>query len=291
MGTPHEPGILEAEIAAALAETWDAYWDSGPTVIGTATPESPLLAERAISIYAFTDPVLQRASSGSPTPSEPAIVATGLLRELADGYALASFGWTTSVLRTLGVDRRDNGIPLPDRNDLERLIAAQGVSEWCESFGYSIALREADPLRESGPGRDVVRDDTGAAGLVSDWCLSLNGYCRAEASRLTPRGRSIVLNVQGSLRDAAAPNLVLARRWVRWARARMGAEAQAVCVVWQLAAEAMFEIAHARSEEALAQLRIPSPELLAVLLEDGAIEWLELHGASIPECLTNGAGR
>lgn len=171
---------------------------------------------------------------------------------------------------------------------MEALIAKRGVDEWVESLGHSIARHHIGAAQKNARDREAVRDESAAAGLISDWSLSLDGYRRGEALRRTPRGRHIILDVQDSLRDAADPALVLARRWARWSRARMGPEAQAVCVVWQLASEAVFEIAHARSDEALAQLNTPSPELLASLLDDaGAFEWLECNGAAIPECLTD----
>jgi hypothetical protein len=154
--------------------------------------------------------------------SEPALVGAGLLREFADGYALASFGWTTLLLERLEVDSGDNNIPLPHRNELEEIVSARGVDDWIESLGYSLVRRSADGANERLPDDELIRDDAGADGLVSDWGLSLDGYCRAEGLRQTSRGRVIVLSIRDSLREAAISNLVLARRWLRWARARMG---------------------------------------------------------------------
>lgn len=218
-------------------------------------------------------------------------VGAGLLREFADGYAFASFAWTTSLLERLKVDSGDHDIPLPLRNELEGVVSARGVDGWIESLGYSLLRRESGEGNERLPDRDVVRDDTGSEGLVADWGLSLDGYCRAEGLRQTSRGRHIVLSIRDSLREAAISNLVLARRWLRWARARMGPEPQAACVVWQLAAQAVFEMSHAQSDEALAELHTPKAEFLVSLLkEEGAFEWLDDHGASVPECLTENAG-
>lgn len=287
----YDPEDLEAQIAATLAPTWDSYWDSGPAAIAAETPESLMLAERAIALYAFTNKVLESAGRQRGAFSEPALVGAGLLREFADGYALASFGWTTLHFERLKVDAGDNNIPLPRRNELEGIVSARGVDDWIESLGYSLARRPAGAADARPREEEVVRDDTGAEGLVSDWGLSLDGYCRAEELRQSPRGRRILFSIRDLLHEAAISNLVLARRWLRWARARMGPDPQAACVVWQLSTQAVFEMSHAESDKALAELHTPTADFLASLLqEEGALEWLGKHGALVPDCLAGGAG-
>jgi hypothetical protein len=61
MSVSYDHGDLEAQIAATLAPTWDSYWESGPAVIAAETPQSLMLAERAIVLYSFTDKVLEAA--------------------------------------------------------------------------------------------------------------------------------------------------------------------------------------------------------------------------------------
>lgn len=73
MSKSYESRDFEVQIAATLALTWDSYWESGPTVIAGETPHSTFLAERAVSLYSFTNQILESAWRQGDVVSEPGL--------------------------------------------------------------------------------------------------------------------------------------------------------------------------------------------------------------------------
>jgi hypothetical protein len=275
-------GIEEADLAALLAVTWHDYWVFAP-VVGVG-PGDRDLALSARAIYAATDGML---IAGEPDDDQ-ALIAMSVLRELADGYALASYPWTAEKLEKLLVN--SEGDTMPARGALERALSRHGVPAWAASLGEPLDVGDADegdsPAR---PGDASETVDDRAKDVLDGLAAAFDGYRGAEELRARQAGRNALLEIGATLRDAACSNLILARRWLHYANERMSPEAVVACGAWRLSLQALFERASADGVADLEELSDLTDVLLRLLREGDAVEWLRLRGVDAVTLLDSGS--
>jgi hypothetical protein len=270
---------LERELAEMLSDVWEEFWRAAarPYPQGDET-----FARRAADAYALTTPFVDSCAEDNARAT-PADYAAGVLRELADGYALVSFQWTPELLAELQVD--SSQLPMPERRALEGALHRNGVDVWLATQGFPISLPEReDDESSSSPAIPSEAGEAGVADLLAGFTAAVAGYRRLGALRQSLGGNRAILDTRASLREAACTNLVLARRWLTYARVQMGPPAQAISGAWRLMVEVLFEFSCATTTEDVASLHVPAPEAITAMLRGaGSPEWLRAHGAADSE--------
>lgn len=257
---PSSPGdVQEAELAAAFANVFDG--DDCWRWFGARCerPADALMTERALELYRLTEPWLVADVdewTGAPQ------VAAGLLRDVADGYAMLARPWTTT-------DR--DALPLPERAEAQRaqLIRSLRLDEWAAELGYPISVGEL-----TGDAEDVELDEAlleqqnaeplESATRFARFCLILAysydllvAYCDSSS------GREIIRNK--NFRLYASHQISEARKWIR--RLRSGTdEAPSAAFASLFIAQGFFVASH-RGVASSASL-FPSARLLRGLAQN-----------------------
>ncbi len=258
----------EAVIPATLAEVWRDYWIPGGEQVRAASSPGEFLG-RASSLYARTGRALQSCYTADTSTLTYAIL---ILRELADGYAIAS---SPMPLDTL----------MPNRWQLEATMRTQAVDSWMRGLGYPLELITDASIAEDNPASEFSDDPTEVeeargSELVDGLSVALNYYRKLERLLATEAARRILIERRESLLNGALSSLAKMRTSMQYVRENMSWTAQMISGIERIVAQAFIEACGvARDEETLAALRLPYGEFFTWILGLDEIEaWLAQYG-------------
>jgi hypothetical protein len=197
--------------------------------------------------------------------------AAGLLRDVGDACA---------ILTQSQIPEHASAV-LPERGEFESIIIEFGLEDWASSLGVELSVDDPDEPTwgESTQAEDDLStrlDDE----LARDWSRMISIFrttidLRAQDPDLeSPSWRDA--------RDAACDLIALGRGWLAWARERDDVELLGVTGSQLLAAQGVFVSACDQQVERV----FPDDEFLRRFLRrTGALQWLDRHGAEIPDWL------
>jgi hypothetical protein len=265
---PESEAAIASVLRAAMGDS--EFWALLPCV-SSAEETGRYFAERAVSLYQRTSPLLERRLFARVQPSDYAI---GALREIADAAAMLSHPWTENERLTLGV---------PDRNLIESAIRAFGVDSWAQSHGQTLAMLTSESTSlppESNEYRAWIngpRADEFAAIVVQ----ALETYAKVLPLRETNYGRALATSE--AFRVAAIKGIGIARAWLLWSRRQEGTEPQSLAEAFLLTTQATFITSTEFGDTVL----FPSRQWLSELLyESGALDWLQARTERVPNWLS-----
>jgi tetratricopeptide (TPR) repeat protein len=272
-------GVHEAELAAAFANVFDGNNCWPWFVVSRGEPSGALMAERALELYRLTEPWLAADLDGWTGAPE---VAAGLLRDVADGYAMLARPWSTA-------DR--DALPLPERAEPQRahLIRRSGLDEWAAELGYPISVRElvAD-AEDVQPDEELLEQQKAepiesATRFVRSFVILAYSYDLLVALCDSPSGREIIRN--DNFRLYACHQISEARKWIRRLRSR-SEEAPGAAFAGLFIAQGFFVASH-QGVSSSATL-FPSARLLRGLVrDDETCMWFLDSDANAPRWLTD----
>jgi tetratricopeptide (TPR) repeat protein len=266
------PCANEDDLAGALAEVLATgeYW----RFFDPPAPHVPHqeMAGRALALYRLTDPWVTSEESALAVQ-----VAAGLLRDIADGYALLARTWTAEELARL---------PLPKKAEEHRarLIRRFGLDEWLAEHGFhgfaNVPEITDDPEDDSqliAPGSDPEAETDQ---FWKFFLSAVNTYGLRLALCDSPNGRQILSDV--NLRHFACRQLATTRRWVR----QLGPEHQLApaAVMSLLIAQGFFLTSYTKPQSS--QDVFPSRNMLHEMFDDPTFrEQVEVGNATLPAWL------
>lgn len=270
------PAVTESELAAVFADTINGS-DCWRWFEAIDTQPSPThMAQRAIELYRLTQPwTLTDEGDGG----DPAQAAAGMVRDVADGYAM--------LARTLTSEQRSTQ-PLPERAMSQRaqLIRAFGVDEWAAGLGYQLDL----PQPSEGAG-DTDPDEQPRAPTGTTARQSVEAFVRFSLSSLyrydlltVAADSAVARDVLGeSFKETAAYGIAQARRWARRAIV-IDPDAYGLAVANPLIAQGFFLACYGVVTSRATVF--PSITGLRDLLRDHrSSEWLRNQEATLPRWL------
>ena len=270
------PAVTESELAAVFADTinggdcWRWFEAIDPQ------PSPTHMAQRAIELYRLTQPwTLADEGDGG----DPAQAAAGMVRDVADGYAM--------LARTLTSEQRA-AQPLPARTMSQRaqLIRAFGADEWAAGLGYQFDL----PQPSEGTGGNEP-DEQPPAPTATTAPQSVDAFVRFSLSSLyrydllTVAADSAVARdvLRESFKETAVYGIAQARRWTRRAMT-IDPDAYGIAIANLLIAQGFFLACYGVVTSRATVF--PSMTGLHDLLRDNrGSEWLRNQGATLPRWL------
>jgi tetratricopeptide (TPR) repeat protein len=275
-----EPGpVAERELAEAFAQLvtvgdcW-RWFDASDQRIPTAE-----MAKRAIELYRLSEPwaLADEGSSGLAAQA-----AAGMLRDIADGYAM--------LARPLSRKKRD-ALPLPQRRDDERtaLIRRYGIDEWAAELGWRLDLPEVRggteheeyrAERPSGSSADLTDSPNE---FVRFFLASAFGYELLTMLCDSHSGREALRN--DYFTDYGSYRIAEARRWVRRLTSQVP-DAAGAAIAALLMAQTLFRAS--QLTESPDDMLVPSMSALRDLLrEDDTYNWLLREDVELPAWLAD----
>ncbi len=276
---PEHPGAVtevesgsERKLAGAVAQIindgqcWAVFEGEQTITRADAT-------QRAMQLYRVSEP-WAFSEFGAPGAVD---MAAGIVREVADGYALLALPRSESERSVL---------PVPKLSGLERDRALHefGVDDWSREHGHPINLRTSDPDDPAVPKTATGADRPGWDDVEESF---VHGVIRAifeiEIADILSRSRGGRQALHDKLFTALAiSNLSLARRWLQQL-APLGETDPRVglMIVFQMAARGLFVTSHDASDDATPGL-IPTDRLRDLLHETDGYEWLADHDIPLP---------
>ncbi|MGZ6616199.1 MAG: hypothetical protein ACXVFQ_17410 [Solirubrobacteraceae bacterium] len=234
------------------------------------------LAQRALELYRLTEPW---ALSDDDAAGDAAQLAAGIVRDIADGYAM--------LTRPVTADQRRSML-FPQRGESARaqLIRTFGADTWAAEHGHPLLLPE--------PPQDAEDTDRceGHAPQAGGWTREafLRFFLTAAYTHDlvalacdSPTGRQALRDIRFGQR--AATQISEARRWARQGILAMPPDAAGAAVASVLMTQAFFLASHGAVPSS-AEL-FPTRALLRdQLYESHTYDWLCDHDAELPRWLT-----
>jgi tetratricopeptide (TPR) repeat protein len=269
----------ESQLAATVADVFNGgdcwRW------FEASNDELPLglMAERAIELYRLSEPWL---FSDGDAASLAATAAAGMLRDIADGYALLS--------RPVGPRERE-ALPLPTRQPEDKrtqLVRDLGIDEWAADLGYPLALPDCTSDTDAIEAGEQLLEQTRAEvedsteRFLAYFLTSAHAYDLLCALADSESGRHALQDE--NLKNYATWQLKRARKWVRWYGPQVQ-DAAGAALASLFIAQGFFLASHGAIPTRAALF--PDPSTLRFLLhETGAHEWLISQDAEIPQSLS-----
>lgn len=275
----NQPFEEQGAIVEMLACEWARYWAVVPQEVRAGQAARPEFARRAAAIYGGTADVLSRHYAQRTTPLT---MAVSVLRELADGYALSSYPWSQEELDALAW-APDDGVPMPYRPALEQGLEEFAVAEWARGYGFALDLQLTDFGASEELEPDDERDQLYAEGLVAGLVQALEGLDKLEDLLSSRTGRQALLEMHEAVFASACNDLVLAKKWIRFANSQLSTPAQVACGARRYVSQALFQVATAASEQSLQGFSLSYRRFIEWMLHyDGTAEWLVSEGVALP---------
>lgn len=262
----------EHELAALLASSLEdrAWWtllqmdDAGDGFREEA-------ARRAVEVYRTTAPLIgPRLAFEAEEPYDHAI---GVLRMVADAWAMRSQRWTASELE---------GLRIPTRDVIELFVRLYDLDEWARSLGRSLDLGAPGVPEEAWPVQ-VREAEVSADDLAARFVTAASAYGQVLDLRESAVGREQLRSDE--FRRAACAEIGQGRAWLVWARAHVSTDGELVALGMLFISQAVFvACCDPQPEE---RLFPTSGFLRALLAKTDARGWLVDHGAELPDWLTD----
>jgi hypothetical protein len=235
------------------------------------TQPRALMAERAVDLYLLTEPWV---FPGEPDAGVATHAAAGLVRGVADGYALLATSWSAS-------DRL--GLLLPRRTDAWMTQVREcHIDEWAAEHGCRLTLPEprlelAHASIEPGPDEQALGDGVFSEENLVRFFLTM-AYLYEWLGILTdsPTGRTALTTTNA--KNHACSQLLTARKWLRWITRNREEDTGA-------AAACLYIASHAEIPRYAAPRR-RMPSLRELLRESGSYERLVAFAGSLPDWVT-----
>lgn len=266
---PASRSLPEEGIAEFVADLWRrdcwhefARHDADESVMNA-------VAQRALELYRETEGWL---TSEIDNLNTPVVVAAGVVRQIADGYALLAQRWSASNRERLS---------MPSEHLLTSAIRTSGLDQWLAARGHPVELNACEDLIDDLIRNEHEKSDQVDADLAGRFIASVRQYEMLEILCGSPRGRAALKT--RPLRGHAAWRLSGARSNAGWAWQQLE-HAAGAAVVGIYVAEAYFVAAHAEPESS-ADI-FPTREFLRSLLRDSdTYGWLETQDIELPDWL------
>lgn len=262
----------ERELAAIFAEVfnggecWRWFEETDEQ------PPTDAMAERAIELYCLTEPWALADDAATGDASQ---FAAGMLRDIADGYAM--------LTRQLTVEER-RALPLPQRAESKReqLIRAFGADDWAAEHGYPLLLTEpAGDVEDAASCEEQSRDVGGwSQDAFLRFFLTL-AYRHDVLAPIcdSPTGRRALTDEYFG--QHAAQQISEARRWVGQVKLHMPPEAAGAAVTALLMAQGFF-LASQGAVASSAELFPDRALLRACLHKAHTYDWLLHQDVELP---------
>ncbi|HEX5246428.1 MAG TPA: hypothetical protein VFW41_04790 [Gaiellaceae bacterium] len=279
-GTPERTGHeTESDLASLLAEVHGGdCWLWFATADNDASTRAKM-AERALDLYRRTDAWL---NGDVETWEESPVLASFVLRNVADGYAILSRWWS---------DRDRSTLPLPTRPLVEWTMRLAGIDEWAAEQGHPLDLRESTDdveamldeqrtkmLEQLGSSDDADAGDKVASAFVA----TAHNYDLFRIIADSERGREAARDDR--IRAFAGWQVSNARAWGGWARERID-EAGGATAAMVLMTQSFFVVSHGAASSS-AELFPNRSTLRELLKHSDSLEWLRSQEAELPSWLS-----
>jgi len=267
----HSQRPPDREIAARLAQVYNSDCWLEFATSGDDPDSLKAMEDRALTLYHET---AQWLDSDAEAWDSPATAAAGVLRQIADGYALLAQKWSGSTRE---------GLSLPSSLLLEFAMRQFGIDHWAAEQGYPLQLRDTSDLAE-----DLVQSEHDRSGdwdpeLPNRFIASLRHYEMLILLCDAPRGREALHS--NLLKSFAGVRINEARQVAGWVWQHQE-EAAGVASASIFIAQAYFIATHGT----LASSRdiFPGRHLLReILRQSDAHVWLEHHNVELPDWLND----
>lgn len=260
----------ERSVAALLASALEdrPFWTS----LARARSDLHVREEasaRAVELYRLTGGIIPgRLQIEDEQPLDHAI---GILREIADAWAMSSVEWSEAEARELRVPTRDN---------IELLARLYDVDVWVRGRGIALDLSCVD-VRRGVPTGQSPPDEFSSPDLAGRFISSVETYRQVLDLRRSQEGVAILKGDQ--FRRAACAEIGQGRAWVVWTRTHLPSSVEPVALAMHFIAQATFVVAAISSADTDL---FPTFKYLRKLLEKtDANEWLVEQGVELPDVL------
>ena len=281
---PHEPSERAAASERELAETFARVVAGDDSWRFFDAPDSEIhttkMADRAVELYRLSEPWTLDDEEKSGLAAQ---AAAGMIRDVADGYAMLS--------RPLDQQQR-RALPLPQRQQSQRaaLIRRFGIDEWAAHLGWPLDIpeRDDDIGGEELSGKGLTRTSTTLTAAPDEFLrfFVASAYGHELLAMLcdSPTGREALGNIY--FKHYAGYRIAEARRWVHRLRLQVP-DATNAAIAAVLMAEAFFLASHG----AVSSSGMLVPSMFALrdqLRGDGTHDWLHEQGLHLPMWLEEG---
>jgi tetratricopeptide (TPR) repeat protein len=261
--------LREGDLAKQLAELQASEWAISMRMADNEPATLREMQRRALALYGAAGPWFE-AGFIDPSVDGRAVGAAMMLQTTGDAFALLSREWT---------DEQRALLPLPSPRVMEQHMTHTGLAEWAEDLGHPLPQTDTSDLLEPAP----VRVGGPAPDLLAGFETALT-HQQILDRVYTSRAAAAALQIT-ELQRFAIEQLATAQRSTAWAGSQQPSAA-AVCVPIVMIARALYTVSH---EGATPEFRpIDTKHLLKqTLATPEAQEWLQEHGAAIPDWLVD----
>ena len=263
----------ERELAANFAEVVNGgdCWQWFDAI--DEEPPRDAMAQRAIELYRLTEPW---ALADDDSAGGAAQFAAGMLRDIADGYAM--------LTRPLTADQR-RALPQRAESTRAQLIRTFGADVWADEHGYPLLLPEPDEDTENAnlcEGQPPQAGGWTPEAFLRFFLTAAYTHDLVALACDSPTGRQALRDVRFGQR--AAQQISEARRWARQVTLHMPPQAAGAAIASLLINQAFFLASHGAVPSS-AQL-FPTTGLLRDCLHDAHTDdWLCDQDVVLPEWL------